>query len=191
MKGLFFSVILLALILPFEVYAYKPNSCSTTTQNFSRRLDQRHHNPKFHEVVKVIFEERDYVFLIKRAEPPFLAHWDLPGGHIEEGESLRSAAHRELFEELGVYIHQLEAKSRMLVQTQELRRPIHIHLVRAHIYGNSIGPIDRYEVADFQWFHRDDLPADMVPLLRQHLMRGREWTERFRTPTTFGRSIEK
>jgi len=44
------------------------------------------------------------VLLIRRAKPPFAGCWALPGGHVDEGETSRAAAVRELFEECGVPI---------------------------------------------------------------------------------------
>ena len=43
--------------------------------------------------------EDDLVLLIKRSKPPYQDHWSLPGGLVDEGETLKAAAERELFEE--------------------------------------------------------------------------------------------
>jgi ADP-ribose pyrophosphatase YjhB (NUDIX family) len=42
------------------------------------------------------------VLVIQRANPPFAGLWSLPGGHVEAGETLLAAAHRELLEETGI-----------------------------------------------------------------------------------------
>jgi 8-oxo-dGTP diphosphatase len=42
------------------------------------------------------------VLLATRTKPPFDGVFSLPGGHVEAGESLKSAALRELAEEVGV-----------------------------------------------------------------------------------------
>lgn len=54
------------------------------------------------------------VLLIERLKAPFKGMWALPGGFVEEDESLEEAAHRELDEEAGVQearLDQLEAFS--------------------------------------------------------------------------------
>jgi len=60
------------------------------------------------DVVLVTKEKRPRVLLIQRKKDPFAGSWALPGGFAEEGETLLSAAERELKEETGVVVSGLE-----------------------------------------------------------------------------------
>ena len=48
------------------------------------------------------------VLLIQRKKEPFKDMWALPGGFVDEGEDLETAAKRELVEETGVVVQSME-----------------------------------------------------------------------------------
>ena len=48
-----------------------------------------------------VFKHRK-VLLVKRGRPPFAGLWSLPGGKVEDGETPRQTACRELKEETGI-----------------------------------------------------------------------------------------
>ncbi|HON18711.1 MAG TPA: NUDIX hydrolase [Salinivirgaceae bacterium] len=52
--------------------------------------------------------EVNHILLIQRGKEPFKGMWALPGGFLDMHETLLEAAHRELFEETGLTIDQLE-----------------------------------------------------------------------------------
>ena len=51
----------------------------------------------------VVFKGRE-VLVIRRAKPPFMGRWSIPGGGLHHGERLEDAARREVREETGVAI---------------------------------------------------------------------------------------
>lgn len=60
----------------------------------------------------VIFALRDndlQVLLVKRKYPPYQGLWAIPGGYVQAEESLEDAAVRELREETGIGVGELEA----------------------------------------------------------------------------------
>ncbi len=64
-----------------------------------------HKNPK-PTVDLVILLPGDRLVLVERAHPP--AGWAIPGGFVDEGESLEAAAVREAREETGLAVELVE-----------------------------------------------------------------------------------
>jgi 8-oxo-dGTP diphosphatase len=60
------------------------------------------------DIVVVTKEQRPRVLLIRRKHQPFAGKWALPGGFVDEGETLIEAARRELEGETGLRIQRLD-----------------------------------------------------------------------------------
>lgn len=96
------------------------------------------------------------VFLVLRsAKVRNPGTWGLPGGALEEGESPRQGAARELREEVG-YGGRLDL------------RPGHVFTAPDFTYHNFVGlvgdefePVLNWESADAGWFDLDALPAPL------------------------------
>ena len=55
-------------------------------------------------MVDVVIPSEEGVVLIRRASDPFEGQWALPGGFVEVGETVESAATREAAEETGLAV---------------------------------------------------------------------------------------
>ena len=56
-------------------------------------------------VVAVVKNNDGNVLLTKRAIPPYLGKWVMPGGKIDLGEPITAALKREVREEVGLEVH--------------------------------------------------------------------------------------
>lgn len=86
------------------------------------------------------------ILLIKRAKPPYEACWSLPGGRVEEGESLYEAAKREVQEETGLHVTPTGP-------WHELKLPygpiaMRLSVFHAHLDGLSGSPIEAIAASD-------------------------------------------
>ena len=100
------------------------------------------------------------------------ARFMLPGGKIDAGESPRQAAVREVMEEVGVDV---SAHGEPLgrfhdVAANEPDAWVDATVFVAHLdAGHAPSPLA--EIAEQRWLGvHDDLPADLAPLLRNHVM---------------------
>lgn len=84
-----------------------------------------------------VFTGNTSILLIQRGKEPNKGRWSFPGGRLNEGESLREAALRELEEETGVQETQLlieqQPADHMLIQVGHPHPPYHIHVFRSFL----------------------------------------------------------
>ena len=74
------------------------------------RITQTHPRVAVDAVLFTITERELKTLLVKIKRGPFASKWAFPGGLVQVGESLETAAHRELYEKTGVqdlYLEQL------------------------------------------------------------------------------------
>lgn len=117
---------------------------------------QKYRNP-FPTVDIIIEMATGGIVLIKRKNPPF--GWALPGGFVDYGESLESAARREAKEETSLdveLLYQLGAYS------DPKRDPRH-HTISVVFVASATGtPRGRDDACEAGIFFRDSLPAPLA-----------------------------
>ena len=116
---------------------------------------EKYRNP--FPTVDVIIEMDNGIVLIKRKNPPF--GWALPGGFVDYGESLETAAKREAMEETSLDV---ELISQFNAYSDPARDPRH-HTISVVFIGRAKGaPRAADDAAAIGLFNRDNLPADMA-----------------------------
>ncbi|CAL93757.1 NUDIX hydrolase [Azoarcus olearius] len=119
--------------------------------------------------VHIVCERGGRVLLMRRAGTGFFdGLYSLPGGHVEEGESVRAAAVRELREETGLSVDEAALDWLGVVHRRSDSNRIDFFLRAAAWMGEPA--IREPEKCDaIGWFAPDDLPAAMVPYVRHAL----------------------
>lgn len=116
--------------------------------------------PIYVTVDSVIFyaEENDeYVVLIKRKNDPFKSKWALPGGFLEEEETLENGAARELIEETGIQVTSLKQIGVFSDPGRDPRGRI-ISIAFAGIAGEKENLKAGDDAGSAAWFNIKDLP---------------------------------
>jgi 8-oxo-dGTP diphosphatase len=107
--------------------------------------------------VDVIIEIDDKIILIERANPPY--GWALPGGFVDYGESLESAAIREAKEETSL---EIVLEEQFHAYSDPRRDPRH-HTITTVFIGKGIGiPKSADDAKQLGMFSEHDLPNPIV-----------------------------
>jgi ADP-ribose pyrophosphatase YjhB (NUDIX family) len=107
--------------------------------------------------VDIIIECQGGIVMIERKNPPH--GWALPGGFVDYGESIESAAIREAKEETGLAVQLLE---QMHTYSDPLRDPRH-HTVSTVFIAKAHGqPIGMDDACNASIFLQTNLPSPIV-----------------------------
>ncbi len=111
------------------------------------------------DVAIVTREPRPRVLLIQRKKDPFAGSWALPGGFVEENERLSDAARRELVEETGVTVADLEQLYTAGDAGRDPRGWTVSVAYLAQVAPDAVKPVAADDASAVGWFALDELPA--------------------------------
>ncbi len=115
-------------------------------------------------VTIVVVNGKQEVLLTKRAIEPFKGWWDLPGGFVEEGETLEQAVARELMEETGLVV--TSNIQYLGSYTEDYPHRDEIHPVVAGVFKTEVNDAAKVEVADdvsdYQFVKLKDLEFEAI-----------------------------
>lgn len=101
---------------------------------------------------------RPRVLLIRRKSPPFAGKWALPGGFVDENEPLETAARRELEEETGVSVVDIEQLYTFGDPGRDPRGWTVSVAYLAWVDKSAVGPRAGDDAAEVGWFMLGRLP---------------------------------
>lgn len=109
-------------------------------QRWKEFLEEAKDNKDSKEIAKAVLYKDDKVLLLKRSDymKKHAGEWDLPGGHIIEGENLVDGLIREVWEETGLRI----------------KDPVKLHSKGNDTYYKAELPEDNVELSDEHTEHK-------------------------------------
>ena len=99
------------------------------------------------------------VLLVRRKGEPFAGQWALPGGFLDEGETLQACAARELKEETGVVAPDLTLVGAYGDPGRDPRGWTVSIAFRARVDAEDVTPVAGDDAAEAGWFVVDALPG--------------------------------
>jgi ADP-ribose pyrophosphatase YjhB (NUDIX family) len=114
--------------------------------------------------VHVLLERGGEVLLMRRAGTGFFdGLYSLPGGHVEEGESLRATAVREMREELGIELAEASLEVLGVVHRRSDTNRIDFFL-RAQAWLGEPRIAEPHKCDDLRWFARTPCRPPSCPM---------------------------
>lgn len=108
--------------------------------------------------VGVLFDAQGRFLLTSRPEGKVYAgYWEFPGGKLEPGETVEQALRRELHEELGITIAEVEPWKVELMDYPHAR--VRLHFCKVHRWSGELQMRERQSAG---W---EQLPVQVAPVL--------------------------
>ena len=125
--------------------------------------------------IGVILFKEGKVLMAKRGEKSFYSHhWSLPGGKLELFESFEDCAKREVFEETGLEIGNLEMVCLHNDSMPEVNKHYLTLIFKAEVSGGELTIKEPEKNTEIAWFDLENLPSPLFPPTKNALEKFRQ-----------------
>lgn len=107
-------------------------------------------NPKEIRAVSVAVTDAGRFLLVLRGRAPAKGIYAFPGGRIEKGETAETAARRELFEETGLFLREMQFIKEIVLAGADAGPTFRLSVFRARYEGGVVEAGD--DAASAGWF---------------------------------------
>ena len=126
--------------------------------------------------VKAVIQDADGRILLLQRSQPFhgetVLKWDIPGGRIKVGEQQEEALRREILEETGLTLKQIDG----IFHVQDILWNPQLHVVRVTYLVTADGDVKLSdEHVAHQWVKREDLPVEPTDIFFEDALRANGW----------------
>lgn len=127
---------------------------------------QRFHNRVVTGVLATVTDPQGRVLFVKQRKGPFGGHWLLPGGGLEPGESAEEAVAREMLEETGLAVREVQFVAVYEMRGEWAGGPYHLVLLgfKAEAEGEIPPGFNGDNVDGVRWAHPAELPLHSTDL---------------------------
>jgi 8-oxo-dGTP diphosphatase len=122
-------------------------------------------------VVAIILRDGNKVLFVLRKNTGWMdGYYGLPGGHLEDGESFKQAAVRELHEEVDIEVSNDTLQHAMTSQELSIIEPVRVCLwFEAPSWEGEVKNAEPEKHERIEWLDLDELPENVIPTTRLKL----------------------
>ncbi|MDD2486813.1 MAG: NUDIX domain-containing protein [Candidatus Gracilibacteria bacterium] len=128
-----------------------------------------------------LLNDKKQVLLIKRKNTSFMdGYWGLPGGRLQEGESISSACIREAKEEVGVNVLKDDLEGPLSINFSDGKKEKMYFVFLTKKWQSDPINLEEDKCEKIEWFHINGLPEKIIPHLPvalEYLLAGKNYLE--------------
>ena len=121
-------------------------------------------------VVWLLLLKEQKIFLLQKEfkhNPAFTVEFRLIGGDVQNGENLKQALKREVYEEVDVIVEQEDLNLKYVIDRNlEGVHKMHFFFITTHFEGIPYNKEPHIHISG-EWYSLDNLPSNIGPLAKQ------------------------